>query len=194
MSTVRSELHTEGASLARLFHYRWALPLLAELHRGQGAKQVTLLRRLEIGRSTLKRTLDALMELGLILPNPGHGHPMRPELVLSPAGKLLGPASQSLMRALERAQLVEIALRKWSMPVVHTLSVQARRYGELQRELPSSNPRALTRTLKDLCEAKLIKRSILNDFPPVPLYTASSRRPAIIRSVGELAQGLELDL
>lgn len=189
---MRSELHTEGANLARVFHYRWALPLLAELHAGQGAKQVTLLHRLDIGRSTLKRTLDALIELGLVLPNPGHGHPMRPELILSPTGKLLGPASQSLMRALQRAQLVEIALRKWSMPVVHTLAVQARRYGELQRELPSSNPRALTRTLKDLCQAQLIERSILSDYPPVALYTASSRRPAIIRSLGELAQGLKV--
>lgn len=189
---MRSKLHTEGASLARLFHYRWALPVIAELHRGRGAKQVTLLHRLEVGRSTLKRTLDALIELGLVLPNPGHGHPMRPELILSPTGKVLGPASQKLMCALQKAELVELALRKWSMPVVHTVSAQARRYGELQHELPNSTPRALARTLKDLCHAQLIERSILGGYPPVPLYALSSRRPAITRSLGELAQGLTI--
>ena len=58
-----------------LFHHRWAVPVLAELHRGAGgAKFVTLVNRLGIGRDSLRRTLAALIERGWVMPNPGHGH------------------------------------------------------------------------------------------------------------------------
>lgn len=190
MSTVRSQVIPKGALLAGFFHYRWALPVLAELHRGHGAKFITLLNRLELGRSTLRRTLDVLLEWGWVLPNPGHGHPMRPEYILSARGKALGAAGERLHRALLQAELTELALRKWSMPIVYTLSIKERRYGELEAALPGSNPRALTRALKDLCEGQLIQRSILHNYPPVPLYAMTPERGEITNPLVDLAQGL----
>lgn len=180
----------DGALLAGFFHYRWALPVIAELHRGRGAKFITLLNRLDLGRSTLRRTLDALIESGWVQPNPGHGHPMRPEYLLSARGKTLGPHAQALHGELLQAQLAELALRKWSMPIVYTLSIRDRRYGEIEAALPGSNPRALTRALKDLCQAQLIQRSVLPGFPPVPLYAMTKERPEILRPLSRFARGL----
>ena len=45
------------------------------------------MNRLGVGRESLRATLDALRELGLVQPTPGHGHPMRPEYLLTAAGR-----------------------------------------------------------------------------------------------------------
>ena len=73
-----------GERLAQLFHHRWAVPVLAELHRTSGSRFVTLHRRLGIGRESLRRTLASLAEQDLVARNPGYGHPLRPEYVLTP--------------------------------------------------------------------------------------------------------------
>ena len=59
--------------MSSLFHFRWSLPVLAELHRGGGTKFVTLANRLGVGRETLRRTLDALVEAGLVAETPATG-------------------------------------------------------------------------------------------------------------------------
>ena len=69
--------------LTKLVHHRWNIAIVAELHRSNGAKFVTLANRLELGHSTLKRCLNALIDLGLVRRNPGYGHPLRPEYLLT---------------------------------------------------------------------------------------------------------------
>jgi len=64
-------------SITRLFHHRWAAPILAELHRSKGSRFVTLSNRLGLGRESLRRTLSALIDAGLVMKNPGYGHPLR---------------------------------------------------------------------------------------------------------------------
>src|SRR4249919_2574906 len=63
---------TTSVSSPSLFHFRWSLPVLAELHRNGGAKFVTLSQRLGVGRETLRRTLDSLVDAGLVARNPGY--------------------------------------------------------------------------------------------------------------------------
>ena len=70
-------------TLPALLHHRWAVPILAVLHREKGAKFVTLGSRLGVSRDSLRRSLDRLTQQRLVRRNPGYGHPMRPEYVLT---------------------------------------------------------------------------------------------------------------
>src|SRR5512133_254828 len=138
--------------LAQLCHHRWAVPLLAELdRRGGGERAVALRSRLGIGRESLRRTLDALIEQGLVSPNPGYGHPLRPEYVLTDRGAAAAAACTLVMASLRRLGVERIALNKWSMPVMAALGPGGtRRFGQLRDDLPEVSPRALAMALKSL--------------------------------------------
>ena len=43
-------------------------------------------RRFNLSRNSLTRTLSYLREQGWVMPNPGHGHPLRPEYILTESG------------------------------------------------------------------------------------------------------------
>src|SRR3954467_4738348 len=77
--------------LIELFHHRWAPPALALLAERDGARFVELQRKLGVGRESLRRALDALLELGLVRRNEGYGHPLRPEYLLTRAGLEAAP-------------------------------------------------------------------------------------------------------
>ena len=49
----------DPGQLVDLFHHRWTIPTIAELHRTGGAKLVTLVSRLAVSRGALRQTLDA---------------------------------------------------------------------------------------------------------------------------------------
>ena len=53
----------KAQDLAVLFHHRWAVPILAELHGSGGGKFVTLVARLSISRDSLTNTLRAMTEV-----------------------------------------------------------------------------------------------------------------------------------
>ena len=61
------------------------------------AKFVVLQKRLGISRSSLQRTLRALIDAGLVKKNPGYGHPMRPEYLLTERGAKVGAPAQALI-------------------------------------------------------------------------------------------------
>ena len=98
--------------LLALVHFRWALPILAELHRNNGCKFVTLVMRLKLSKDALSRTLTALIEQGLVMRNPGYGHPLRPEYILTTAGQQIGMQVLELMQTLERLEVTDVALKK----------------------------------------------------------------------------------
>lgn len=174
--------------LVALFHHRWAVAVLAELHRGRGGKYVTLLNRLGISRGALSQTLNHLIDLGLAMRNPGYGHPLRPEYILTPAGKRAGPAFEKLVAALARQDLEPTALRKWAGAALLAIGGGAGRFGEIRAALAGVTDRALTLVLKDLSAADLVERRIVDDFPPTPIYamTAAGRRlAAALRAVAK---------
>lgn len=179
--TTPIEKKSSANALAPLFHNRWSVPVLAELHRGRGAKFITLVKRLGVGRDTLSRTLKALDKRGWAVRNPGYGHPMRPEYILTEPGRALGPACPELMDALADQQ--EVGLKKWSMPVLFTLGSEPRRFNELAAGLSSATPRALTQALKDLVEVEFVERQLLDEYPPRTLYAAT---PAAAPLLGPL--------
>jgi DNA-binding HxlR family transcriptional regulator len=157
--------------LIALFHHRWAAPILAELERQKGARFAALAGILGVSRESLRRTLVALIDLGLVARNPGYGHPLRPEYVLTEAGAHVASRCTRLLRALGDAR--EVALRKWSLPVLVALR-DAGRFSELREELPGITPRALALALKDLQAAGLVERRVDEDaYPPTVVYAAT---------------------
>ena len=159
--------------LIELFHHRWAPPVLALLGERGGARFVELQRRLGVGRESLRRALDALIDQGYARANTGYGHPLRPEYVTTPAGRDAAETATRVLAAGDHDTL----LRKWSVPVLAELG-EARRFSELRAGLAGVTPRALALTLHDLENAKLVRREVLSTRPPSSLYrpTAAGRR------------------
>jgi DNA-binding HxlR family transcriptional regulator len=168
------------SSLAQLLHHRWSAPVLAELHRRRGARFVALERQLGISRESLRTTLAALLDSGLVLRNPGYGHPLRPEYLLTDEGARLAPTLDRLLAVLADVGAERVGLKKWSMPVVGALANGPRRFSELRDDLMDVTPRALVLALKDLEAAGLVARRVTSDYPPATVYrlTAAGSRVA----------------
>ena len=166
------------STLVALFHNRWSVPILAELHRQRGSRFVTLSRILGLSRESLRRTLAALIDGGLVRRNPGYGHPLRPEYVLTSSGERIAAACRPLVERLRAGGLEGVALKKWSMPVVYALGDGPMRFSELRDALEGISPRALTLALKDLEAAGLVDRRVTDDYPPSTVYRLTrSGRP-----------------
>jgi DNA-binding HxlR family transcriptional regulator len=175
-------------SLVPLFHHRWAVPVLAELDGlGGGARFVQLVNGLGVARQSLSTTLDDMAARGWIERNPGYGHPLRPEYLLTPAGRRLAPGCALLLRAVRRARVEEVALRKWSMPVVDAIGRGAARFGELREELAGVTPRVLSLTLRQLEEGgPLVLRLVSDGRPPGVRYLLTGEGEALGRLLAPL--------
>jgi DNA-binding HxlR family transcriptional regulator len=159
------------STLVTLLHRRWAPAILAELHRTSGSRFVALAHRLGSSRESLRSTLHALVAAGLVRRNPGYGHPLRPEYLLTERGAELAPACTELVAALDRLDLRELGLRKWSLPAVLAIAdAREARFSQLAHDLPGITPRALTLALKDLVAAGLVEREVTSDYPPATVY------------------------
>ena len=145
--------------LIALTHHRWAIPILAELHRDHGAKFVTLVHRLGISKDALSRTLEALIDAGWVSRNPGYGHPLRPEYILTTAGKAIGPHALKLMTLLHELEASDTALKKWTLPVLKAVHHGIERFSSLKTTMPNLSPRALTLTIKDLEQLGWLERA-----------------------------------
>src|ERR1700750_1341629 len=111
MSTKASRSGSTAA-LVELFPHRWAPPALALLDQRGGVRFVELQRKLGVTRESLRRALDALIELGYVRRNEGYGHPLRPEYLITDGGRV---ASQLAARV-SSSRVRDTLLRKWSVP------------------------------------------------------------------------------
>jgi DNA-binding HxlR family transcriptional regulator len=171
--------------LTDLVHHRWAVPVLAVLHADEGAKVVTLGRRLGASRDTLLRTLAGLAERGLAVRNPGHGHPLRPEWIPTAAGRELGPWCARLWERVRRLGLEDVGFRKWSLPCLDALAGGARRFSELEARLAGITPRALSAALGSLEDEGLVARRVRQGRPPATVYALTPRGRRLAPLLGE---------
>ena len=148
--------------------------MLVELARERGARVVLLARRLGVPRDSLTRTLAALVESRLVRRNPGYGHPLRPEYLLTRRGER---AAHVCKAVLDAAPDDDVVLRKWSLPVLAALG-EGSRFSELRARVPGIGSRALALALKELQRADLVAREVLDEYPPATVYrpTAAGRR------------------
>lgn len=153
--------------------YRYGLPVLAELFRDQGCKFVTLIRRLEASDRAIRQALDHLMEVGWVIRNPGYGHPMRPEYILTDAGSSAASQALEIWCALQEWNEQEVALERWPLQVLEALGAGANRFSQIQRACEGISPRALTLALTKLEMSGLAVRAMVDARPPTTEYSAT---------------------
>lgn len=147
---------------------------------------MTLCRRTGAGGESVRRALAGLVARGLVSRNPGYGHPLRPEYVLTTAGARLGPACAILVDELATLGIGDVGFNKWSMPVLAALRAD-RRFSELRSELPGVSPRALTLALKSLAEAGMVERTVLASYPPRTVYRLADRARTLLPALDHIA-------
>lgn len=165
----------EEADLRRLTVGRWLAPLMAHLTDEKGSRFAVMLARLGLSRGMLSASLAQLQEAGWVARNPGHGHPLRPEYVLTEAGVAIGAFCSRIMA--ERAQLglEPTDLPRWSLPVIDHLDDEPSRFTALQTALRPVTPRALSLTLKQMMTTRLVSRALADEFPPIAIYGLTGR-------------------
>lgn len=165
--------------LPQFFHRRWTVPILAELSVRRGCKFAWLVHTLGAGRAVVRQTLDDLIDLGLVQRNAGYGHPLRPEYLLTDRGRAVAPACAALMGALRAADVLDVGLKKWSMPTLAAVGSGADRFGAIARRLGGATDRAVSLALKDLRAVRLIDRRVDAGAPPAPIYATTTRGLAL---------------
>ena len=158
------------SELIALFHHRWAPPALALLAERNGARFVELQRRLGVGRESLTRALEALVDQGLVTRDTGYGHALRPEYIPTVRGQRAAAVAARVLATGNH----ELLLRKWSVPVLAELG-EGRRFSELRVALGDVTPRALALALQELERARLVRRQVLPTRPPSTVYRTTAR-------------------
>src|SRR5512133_1568691 len=171
-----------------LSRHRWALPIVSQLAATGGSRFVPLANQLGLSRDALRQTLDALIEAGLVMRNPGYGHPTRPEYILTDKGRSVAPSCSRILRELRHGGIEDVVLKKWSMPILLALGRESR-YTELRR-MVGATPRALTLALKELIAPGLVERRVQEGFPPSTTYVLTRESRTLRRYVKRLAAAL----
>lgn len=162
------------ADLMRLTAGRWLMPLMALVGERQGARFAEMLS-LGLPRSTLSASLDQLIEAGWLQRNPGHGHPLRPEYVLTEAGRPIADFSAQVTAARDALGLAPDQLSRWALPAARRLAEAPARFSALRAALAPVTPRALSLALKQMQSASLIDRALEESYPPTAIYALTGR-------------------
>ena len=141
----------------------------------EGAKFITLVMKLGISRSVLSSTLKYLIGDGMVTPNPGYGHPLRPEYILTASGQKAALFCQELISSVHSQGQEHLLQSKWALPVFFAAGLGEVRFIALKTRLAPITPRALSEELKKLTEASYVSRNILVDFPPVSMYALTPK-------------------
>lgn len=171
---------TPDLLLIQLGSHRWLIPLLADLAAQKGARFVELIHRLELPRDSLSRTLDAAAAAGWVRRNPGHGHPLRPEYILTEAGTAVAARAATIAEAQSAIGLPPGATTRWGLPLVAGIGAGHDRFNALSRLLTPATPRALSQGLTALGTHGLVTREVLDMRPPSSRYdlTGNGKRLA----------------
>lgn len=157
--------------LTRLSRQRWLLPLLADLAaHGGGARFAELLHRLELPRDSLVRALAAAEAQGWVKRNSGHGHPLRPEYLLTGEGRDVAVRARAITDTQTHLGLTPGSVTRWGLPVVAAIDAGHDRFNMLARMLAPASPRALSQALVALDGHALIDREIIDLRPPASRY------------------------
>lgn len=167
--------------------------MLAALHRADaagmgGARLAVLCYDLDAGQGAVRQSLDNLIDLGLTARNTGHGHPLRPEYILTRRGAAVAPACAAIDDLLVRLRLREAALRRWSLPALNAIAgLGSARFTAIAAGLDGITDRALSQTLKTLNAAAVVTRTIDDGYPPIPIYTLDRAGHQLAPLVEQLA-------
>jgi DNA-binding HxlR family transcriptional regulator len=154
---------------------RWLVPLMAHVGEAEGSRFAAMLAALGLSRSVLAASLAHLQEAGWLRRNPGHGHPLRPEYILTPAGEAIAAFCIKVMAQRETLGLEPGQMPRWSLPLIVRLDSDRARFSALRASLMPVTPRALSLTLKQMLSVDLVDRALEDEFPPIAIYGLTGR-------------------
>ena len=162
----------------------WSLKVLALMHEGVPGRQAPLLAASGASRTTFVHSLRHLEDLGLLERNPGHGHPLRPEFRLTPAGQALAPIAHRIETAVRDDTGATLLRKAWTVPLL-AVANRPKVFSELKRELKPITDRALSTSLRELNNRNWIERSVNVELhPPRPFYQVVNEGAQISHAIG----------
>lgn len=168
-----------------LFQFRWIIPIIGVIYHQKGTKFVTLRNRLNVSRSVLASTLKKLIKQGIIMRNPGYGHPLRPEYLLTSEGIKFGPFCNALMVYIREQNAHRLVQSRWALRILYACRQNGIQFSELKSRLPLITPRALSEKLKLLISEGYIKRQIIDHYPPLTIYRLTALSTPYIRVLNQ---------
>lgn len=163
---------------------------MAILFETKGSKFISLVNRLEISKDTLSRTLKTLIKRGFVKKNPGYGHPLRPEYILTSKGYELGRACSLFLKSIKTFNNPQLLFNKWSLPILYSLNDKHLQFNQLKSDLHTITASSLSLSLKNLIENGFIQRIIKDDFPPVIEYSLTHKSNSIQNTIIEIVSTL----
>ncbi|KZL28837.1 HxlR-like helix-turn-helix [Pseudovibrio sp. Ad37] len=171
------------ATLVKLTSRAWSLNILALLHSGVPGRQAPLLAASGAGRTSFAASLEHLTQLKLLERNPGHGHPLRPEFRLTPAGIKAAEIASKIVTAVPDEKEFALLRKSWTVPIL-ALTAAPQRFSGIRTNLVPITDRALSASLVQLEEREWIKRDINTAARvPFPTYCAANAGQQINRAI-----------
>ncbi|MEQ9589016.1 MAG: winged helix-turn-helix transcriptional regulator [Parvibaculaceae bacterium] len=171
-------------TLVKVTSRAWSLKILELMHDGVSARQAPLLAASGASRTAFVQSLSHLEGLGLLERNPGHGHPLRPEFRLTPAGQALACIAHCIGGVAEDTEGAFLVRKTWTVPVLAVAS-KPKVFSQLKRELTPITDRALSKSLRDLVSQNWIERSVNVELhPPRPYYQVVNEGAQISHAIG----------
>jgi len=66
---------------------------------------------------------------------------------------------------------LDVISGKWKLPIIISVSMGNDRFTDIQESIPGITPKVLAKELKELEDHKLIKRTVVGDYPVRIVYT-----------------------
>ncbi|TDJ29614.1 MAG: transcriptional regulator, partial [Gammaproteobacteria bacterium] len=83
---------------------------------------------------------------------------------------------------------VDLAFRKWTLPLVVAIGERRLRFNQLRSSLHDATPRAIAIGLKSLLRHGWADRSLIDEFPPTAGYQLRRKGQQILVCVNGLCQ------
>jgi DNA-binding HxlR family transcriptional regulator len=171
--------------LTTLTRLGWTLAMLVTLAELDGASAIELRTNLGVSSATLGRTIEHAMAQRWVRSVADRGRSLRREYELtgprSGGGDAASVHASSIIEALALADLAPADVPRWALPALAVLVEGPTRYSGIERKLPTSNPRALTASMKWLVDQRLVERIVDDRHPPGVTYRPEPSATGLMR-------------
>lgn len=83
---------------------------------------------------------------------------------------------------------LEVVNGRWKLPIIISLSLGAKRFNELSRDIPGMTDKMLSKELKNLELNRLVSRTIHNTFPPTVEYAITEHGASLHKVIAFLGE------
>ena len=167
----------DNTRFIKLCSRAWTLPILAVMQRDGIGRVSPLAHRLRAGRTAVTASVLWLEELGLIARNTGHGHPLRPEILLTKEGREVGAWASELLNEISAPEDFSLIRKSWTLPVLRATTNDGQ-YAAIRRTLQPITDRALSLSLKNITQRGWMTRHVDTEQTPLSVHYALAGRAA----------------